>query len=90
MYSKRSVEGDGPDSMPVRTSDRLRSRPKSYKRTASYYSPPMTHSKRRKSKKRIAAVKVAANFVNKKMTSKENVLTIAYQFSFLLFVFHKF
>ncbi|KAI3460658.1 hypothetical protein Pfo_017321 [Paulownia fortunei] len=58
MYSKRSVEGDEPDSRPVRTSDRLRSRPKFYNRTYLYYPPPM-RSKRKKTKTRTAAAQIA-------------------------------
>lgn len=59
MYSKRSVEGDGPDSRPVRTSDRLRRRPKSYGRPYFYYSPTMIRPKRRKTKSRTAAAQIA-------------------------------
>ncbi|KAL2497340.1 ATPase family AAA domain-containing protein [Abeliophyllum distichum] len=59
MYSKRSVEGDGPDSRPVRTSDRLRRRPKSYGRPYFYYSPTIIRPKRRKTKSRTAAAQIA-------------------------------
>lgn len=59
MYPKRSVEGDGPDSRPVRTSDRLRRRPKSYGRPYFYYSPTIIRPKRRKTKSRTAAAQIA-------------------------------
>ncbi|KAG8389684.1 hypothetical protein BUALT_Bualt01G0004400 [Buddleja alternifolia] len=58
MYSKRSDEGDGPDSRPVRTSDRLRGRSKFYNRPYLYY-PPAMGSKRRKTKPRTAAADIA-------------------------------
>ncbi|KAK6116642.1 hypothetical protein DH2020_049641 [Rehmannia glutinosa] len=71
MYSKRSVEGDGPDSRPVRTSDRLRSRPKFYNRPYLYYSPTVIRSKRKKTKTRTAAAEIA-KMLHQKRTSKAN------------------
>ncbi|KAI8003820.1 ATPase family AAA domain-containing protein [Camellia lanceoleosa] len=45
MYSKRSGEGVGPVSKPVRTSDRLRRRPKIYGRPYLYYAPAIIRSR---------------------------------------------
>ncbi|XP_075484037.1 ATPase family AAA domain-containing protein At1g05910-like [Primulina tabacum] len=60
MYSKRSVQEDGPDSRPVRTSDRLKSRPKFCGRQYLYYSPTaMLRNKSKKTKTRTAAVQIA-------------------------------
>ncbi|KAL3845615.1 hypothetical protein ACJIZ3_003018 [Penstemon smallii] len=58
MYSKRSGEGDEPDLRPVRTSNRLRSRPKVYGRPFLYY-PPTIRSKRKQTKTRTAAAHIA-------------------------------
>ncbi|KAI3464394.1 hypothetical protein Pfo_021057 [Paulownia fortunei] len=71
MYSKRSAEGDGPDSRPVRTSDRLRSRPKFYNRPYLYYTPTIIRSKRKKTKTRTAAAEIA-KMLRQKRTSKAN------------------
>ncbi|KAG8378409.1 hypothetical protein BUALT_Bualt08G0134400 [Buddleja alternifolia] len=59
MYSKSSVEGDGPDSRPLRTSDRLRGRPKFYNHPYLYYSPTIIRSKRKTTKTRTAAAHIA-------------------------------
>ena len=59
MYSKRSGQGDGPVSRPVRTSDRLRRRPKVYSRSYLYYTPTIIRPKRRKTKTRTAASQIA-------------------------------
>ncbi|KAL3514258.1 hypothetical protein ACH5RR_026975 [Cinchona calisaya] len=59
MYSKRSSQDDGPDSKPVRTSDRLRRRPKLYGRPYMYYTPTIIRPKRRKAKTRTAASQIA-------------------------------
>ncbi|PSS35865.1 ATPase family AAA domain-containing protein [Actinidia chinensis var. chinensis] len=59
MYSKRSGEGDGPVSRPVRMSDRLRRRPKGYGRPYLYYTPTIIRPKRRKTKTRTAASQIA-------------------------------
>ncbi|XP_057498909.1 ATPase family AAA domain-containing protein At1g05910-like [Actinidia eriantha] len=59
MYSKRSGQGDGPVSRPVRTSDRLRRRPKVYGRSYLYYTPTIIRPKRRKTKTRTAASQIA-------------------------------
>lgn len=57
MYSK---QGDGPDSMPVRTSDRLRRRPKTYGRPYMFYTPTLRRPpKRSKTKTRTAASQIA-------------------------------
>ncbi|KAL0351375.1 UNVERIFIED_CONTAM: ATPase family AAA domain-containing protein [Sesamum calycinum] len=71
MYSKRSVEGDGSDSRPVRTSDRLRSRPKFYNRPYLYYTPTIIRSKRKKTKTRTAAAQIA-KMLREKRSSKAN------------------
>uniref|UniRef100_A0A5B7BUG9 AAA+ ATPase domain-containing protein n=1 Tax=Davidia involucrata TaxID=16924 RepID=A0A5B7BUG9_DAVIN len=59
MYSKRSDQGDGPASTPVRTSDRLRRRPKIYGRPYMYYTPTIIRPKRSKTKTRTAASQIA-------------------------------
>ncbi|KAG4149218.1 hypothetical protein ERO13_D05G327400v2 [Gossypium hirsutum] len=59
MYSKRSGQGDGPVSGPVRTSDRLRRRPKVYGRTYLYYTPTIIRTKKSKTKTRTAASRIA-------------------------------
>lgn len=59
MYSKRSGEGVGPVSKPVRTSDRLRRRPKIYGRPYLYYAPAIIRPKRSKTKTRTAASQIA-------------------------------
>lgn len=85
MYSKRSVDGDGPDSRPVRTSDRLRSRPKFYNRSYMYYPQTIIRSTRKKTKSRTAAAQIA-KMLRQKRTSKANVRNIIVIFmAFLLF-----
>ncbi|GFP81365.1 ATPase family aaa domain-containing protein at1g05910 [Phtheirospermum japonicum] len=69
MYSKGSVEEDGPDSRPLRSSDRLRSRPKFYSRPYSY-SPTIIRPKIKKTKTRTAAAQIARML--RKRTSKSN------------------
>ncbi|XP_075494517.1 ATPase family AAA domain-containing protein At1g05910-like [Primulina tabacum] len=60
MYSKRSVQGDGPDSRPVRTSDRLKTRPKFCSRKYLYYTPTtILRTKRKRTKTRTAAAQIA-------------------------------
>ncbi|KAL6970767.1 hypothetical protein U1Q18_030455 [Sarracenia purpurea var. burkii] len=59
MYSKRSGQGDGSVSRPVRTSDRLRRRPKIYGRPYLYYAPTIIRPKRTKTKTRTAASQIA-------------------------------
>lgn len=59
MYPKRSAEDDGAVSRAVRTSDRLRSRPKVYGRPYLYYTPTIIRPKRRKTKTRTAASQIA-------------------------------
>ncbi|XP_068647706.1 ATPase family AAA domain-containing protein At1g05910-like [Aristolochia californica] len=56
MDSKPSVQGDGPGTRPVRTSDRLRRRPTIFGRPYLYYP---TIRKKPKSKKRTAASQIA-------------------------------
>ncbi|KAK6930581.1 AAA ATPase, AAA+ lid domain [Dillenia turbinata] len=59
MYSKQSGQGDGPVSGPVRTSDRLRGRPKIYGRAFLYYTPSLMRTKKSKTKTRTAASQIA-------------------------------
>ncbi|XWS35245.1 hypothetical protein CRYUN_Cryun21dG0109400 [Craigia yunnanensis] len=59
MYSKRSGQGDGPVSRPVRTSDRLRRRPKVYGRPYLYYTPTIIRTRKSKTKTRTAASRIA-------------------------------
>lgn len=59
MYPKRSADDDGAVSRGVRTSDRLRSRPKLYGRPYLYYTPTIIRPKRRKTKTRTAASQIA-------------------------------
>lgn len=60
MYSKRSGQGDGPGSGPaVRTSDRLRRRPKVYGRPYLYYPSTIIRSRKSKTKTRTAASRIA-------------------------------
>ncbi|KAL6512111.1 hypothetical protein OROGR_021708 [Orobanche gracilis] len=70
MYSKRSVEGDGLDSRAVRTSDRLKSRPKF--RSYLHYTPTtIIRSTKKKSKTRTAAAQIA-RMLRKEGLSKTN------------------
>ncbi|KAE8702970.1 ATPase family AAA domain-containing protein [Hibiscus syriacus] len=58
MYPKRSGQGDGPVNRPVRSSDRLRRRPKAYGRPYLYYTPTIIR-KKSKTKTRTAASRIA-------------------------------
>ncbi|XP_028803562.1 ATPase family AAA domain-containing protein At1g05910 isoform X1 [Neltuma alba] len=57
MYPKRSNQGDGPVSRPVRTSDRIKTRPNIYGRPYLYYSSK--HTRKSKNKTRTAASQIA-------------------------------
>ncbi|OMO88191.1 hypothetical protein CCACVL1_08536 [Corchorus capsularis] len=59
MYPKRSNQEDGPDSRPVRTSDRLKRRPKLYGRQFYYYSQTIRQGRKKKTKTRTAASQIA-------------------------------
>ncbi|KAF5733891.1 hypothetical protein HS088_TW16G00332 [Tripterygium wilfordii] len=61
MYSKRTGQMDEPGSGPIRTSDRLRRRPKVYGRTYlyNYYSPKIIRPRKTKTKTRTAASRIA-------------------------------
>ncbi|PON38472.1 Spastin [Trema orientale] len=60
MHPKRSGQSDEPDSRPVRSSDRLRRRPKLYGRAYLYYTPTNIIRKRKtKTKTRTAASRIA-------------------------------
>ncbi|KAF3585173.1 hypothetical protein F2Q69_00025961 [Brassica cretica] len=58
MHPKGSSQGDGSDTKPVRSSDRLRRRPKLYGRSYYYYSPNL-HNRKRNTKTRTAASQIA-------------------------------
>ncbi|KAL1533797.1 ATPase family AAA domain-containing protein-like protein [Salvia divinorum] len=71
MFSKGSVVVDGPDSRPVRTSDRLKSRPRHHNRRM-YYTPNIVmRSQKKKSKKRASSTHLA-KFFQQERNSKEN------------------
>lgn len=59
MHSKGSGQGDGPESRPIRTSDRLRRRPKIYGRAYLYYTPTIIRTRKGKTKSRTAASRIA-------------------------------
>ncbi|XP_021656830.2 ATPase family AAA domain-containing protein At1g05910 isoform X2 [Hevea brasiliensis] len=59
MYPKHSSQGDGPVPRPVRTSDRLRRRPKVFSRTYLYYTPTIISSRKTKTKTRTDASRIA-------------------------------
>lgn len=59
MHPKRSSQGDGEDIKPVRSSDRLRRRPRLSGRSCYYYSPNMVHNRKRNTKTRTAASQIA-------------------------------
>ncbi|XP_034900808.1 ATPase family AAA domain-containing protein At1g05910-like isoform X3 [Populus alba] len=65
MYTKRSGQGDGPVARPVRTSDRLRRRPKVFSRTYLYYSPSIIRPRKGKTKTRTAASRIAKMLGNR-------------------------
>lgn len=58
MYPKRSSQ-DGPNSRPVRTSDRIKTRPTGFGRSFMYYSPNLRHTRKSKIKTRTAASQIA-------------------------------
>ncbi|XP_044499332.1 ATPase family AAA domain-containing protein At1g05910 isoform X2 [Mangifera indica] len=62
MYSKRSGQGDGSVSGPLRTSDRLRRRPKILGRTYLYYNPKNFRGRKSKTRARTAASQIARMF----------------------------
>ncbi|KAJ0093084.1 hypothetical protein Patl1_26342 [Pistacia atlantica] len=62
MYPKRSGQGDGSVSGPLRTSDRLRRRPKILGRTYLYYNPKNFRGRKSKTKARTAASQIARMF----------------------------
>ncbi|KAJ6690982.1 AAA DOMAIN-CONTAINING [Salix koriyanagi] len=65
MYTKRSGQGDGPVARPVRTSDRLRRRPKVFSRTYLYYTPSIIRPRKGKTKTRTAASRIAKMLGNR-------------------------
>ncbi|KAL9431737.1 hypothetical protein AB3S75_026852 [Citrus x aurantiifolia] len=70
MYSKRSGQGDGSVPGPVRTSDRLRRRPKILGRTYLYYNP--IRPRKSKTKARTAASQIARMFGPGKRTVRNS------------------
>lgn len=58
MYPKRSSQ-DGPVSGPVRTSDRIRTRPSVYGRPFMYYNANLRRNRKSKNKTRTAASRIA-------------------------------
>ena len=65
MYKKRSGQGDGPVARPVRTSDRLRRRPKVFSRTYLYYTPSIIRPRKGKTKTMTAASRIAKMLGNR-------------------------
>ncbi|TYJ44928.1 hypothetical protein E1A91_A02G019500v1 [Gossypium mustelinum] len=59
MYPKRSGQADRPVTRPLRSSDRLRRRPKVYGRPYLYYSPTIIRNKKSRTKTRTAASRIA-------------------------------
>lgn len=59
MYPKRSGEADRPVTRPLRSSDRLRRRPKVYGRPYLYYTPTIIRNKKSRTKTRTAASRIA-------------------------------
>ncbi|KAF7805356.1 ATPase family AAA domain-containing protein [Senna tora] len=72
MYPKRSSKGDGPVSRPVRTSDRIRSRPNVYGPPYLCYNANLKHSRRSKNKTRIAAAQIAKMLHPKKRPASDS------------------
>ncbi|OWM67430.1 hypothetical protein CDL15_Pgr019890 [Punica granatum] len=62
MYSKQPTQGDTSVLGPVRTSDRLKRRPKIYGRTYLYYGPSLLRTTKSKTKTRTAASQIAKIF----------------------------
>ncbi|KAJ4905020.1 ATPase family AAA domain-containing protein [Raphanus sativus] len=58
-------QGDGLDTKPVRSSDRLRRRPKLYGRSYYYYSPNLHHNRKRKNTKTRTAASQIAKMLHK-------------------------
>ncbi|XP_057793418.1 ATPase family AAA domain-containing protein At1g05910-like isoform X1 [Salvia miltiorrhiza] len=72
MFSKGSVVVDGPDSRPVRTSDRLKSRTRHHNRRM-YYTPNIVmRSQKKKPKKRASSSHLAKIFQKERTSSKAN------------------
>ncbi|XP_042036816.1 ATPase family AAA domain-containing protein At1g05910-like [Salvia splendens] len=71
MFSKGSVVEDGPDSRPVRTSDRLKSRPRHHNRHM-YYTPNIVMRSQKKKPKKRASSAHLAKFFQKERNAKEN------------------
>ncbi|KAB2039579.1 hypothetical protein ES319_D02G019500v1 [Gossypium barbadense] len=59
MYPKRSGQADRPVTRPLRSSDRLRRRPKVYGRPYLYYTPTIIRNKKSRTKTRTAASRIA-------------------------------
>ena len=65
MLPKGSSQGDETDAKPVRSSDRLRRRPRLYGRSCYYYSPNMVHNRKRKNTKTRTAASQIAQMLHK-------------------------
>ncbi|KAG2260275.1 hypothetical protein Bca52824_079569 [Brassica carinata] len=65
MHPKGSSQGDETDAKPVRSSDRLRRRPRLYGRSCYYYSPNMVHNRKRKNTKTRTAASQIAKMLHK-------------------------
>ncbi|MBA0612312.1 hypothetical protein Godav_012922, partial [Gossypium davidsonii] len=59
MYPKRSGQADRPVARPLRSSDRLRRRPKVYGRPYLFYTPTIIRNKKSRTKTRTAASRIA-------------------------------
>ncbi|KAI4334614.1 hypothetical protein L6164_019280 [Bauhinia variegata] len=59
MYPKRSSQGDGPVSRPVRSSNRIKTKPTMYGRPYMYYNSKIRRPKKSKNKTRKAASQIA-------------------------------
>jgi hypothetical protein len=88
MYSKRSGQGDGPGPRPVRTSDRLRRRPKVFSRTYLYYTPGIIRPRKGKTKTRTAASRIAKMLGNRAVRAANANVSVHISFNFIsLFVY---
>uniref|UniRef100_M4EUG7 Bromo domain-containing protein n=1 Tax=Brassica campestris TaxID=3711 RepID=M4EUG7_BRACM len=65
MLPKGLSQGDETDAKPVRSSDRLRRRPRLYGRSCYYYSPNMVHNRKRKNTKTRTAASQIAKMLHK-------------------------
>jgi len=83
MYTKRSGQGDGPVARPVRTSDRLRRRPKVFSRTYLYYTPSIIRPRKGKTKTRTAASRIAKMLGNRAVRAANANVSVHISFNFI-------